>query len=336
MHTRKVGPFDVSAIGLGCMSLSHAYGTPPSRETAEQVLRGALEAGYTFFDTAAVYGLGHNESLVGEVLGPDRAKFTLASKCGLTNAAATERGIDGRPETIKGTCEGSLKRLKTDVIDLYYLHRLDRKVPIEESVGALAELVREGKIRAIGLSEVSAETLRRAHAVHPIAALQTEYSLWTRNPEVAVLDACRELGVAFVAFSPVARGFLAGGVTDVASLVEGDLRRAMPRFQGEAFQHNLKLFDGFKSLAAEAGCTPAQLCLAWLLAKDPIIVPIPGTANPEHMREDAAAEAVRLSPEVLAKAEALVNAQTVAGNRYSPALQASIDTELLPNETVAA
>ncbi|RAK60860.1 aldo/keto reductase [Phenylobacterium hankyongense] len=327
MDKRRVGEFSVSAIGLGCMSLSHAYGAPPPREQAERVLKGALDAGYTFFDTAAVYGLGHNETLVGEALKGRRGDYVLASKCGITNAAATERGIDGRPETLKATCEGSLKRLQTDVIDLYYLHRWDRSVPIEDSVGALAELVAEGKIRAIGLSEVSAPTLRRAHAVHPIAALQTEYSPWTRNPEIAVLDACRELGVAFVAFSPVGRGFLAGGVRDVAQLEPGDFRLGMPRFQGEAFAANLALFDRFADLAREAGCTPAQLCLAWLLQKDEIIVPIPGTTNPDHMAEDAAGAEVRLSADVVQRLEALVNDRTVTGPRYAPAMQASVDTE---------
>ncbi|MDB5498872.1 MAG: aldo/keto reductase, partial [Phenylobacterium sp.] len=234
MQTRKIGPFEVSALGLGCMGLSHGYGPPTPRDQAERVLLGALDAGYTFFDTAAVYGVGHNETLVGEVLGPHRDRFTLASKCGLT--VGDERQLSGDPANLKDTCERSLKRLKTDVIDLYYLHRWDRRVPVEDSVGALADLVAEGKIRAIGLSEVSAPTLRRAHAVHPITALQTEYSPWTRNPEIAVLDACRELGVAFVAFSPVGRGFLAGGVRDLAKLGEGDMRKDMPRFQGEAFE----------------------------------------------------------------------------------------------------
>ena len=332
MQTRRIGQFEVSAIGLGCMSLSHAYGAPPPRAQAEQVLLGALDAGYTFFDTAAVYGLGHNETLVGEVLSPHRNKFVLASKCGITDATGTQRGIDGRPETIKALCEVSLKRLKTDVIDLYYLHRMDRQVPIEDSVGALAELVAEGKIRAIGLSEVSATTLRKAHAVHPIAALQTEYSPWTRNPEIAVLDACRDLGVAFVAFSPVGRGFLAGGVTDAAKLEEGDFRRGMPRFQGEAFQANLALYRNFEALARDAGCTTAQLCLAWLLQKDEIIVPIPGTTNPDHMREDAAAAGVTLSDAVMARLDQLVNGDTVTGSRYAPAMQASVDTELMPTE----
>ncbi len=325
MDKRRIGPFEVSAIGLGCMSLSHAYGPPPPREQARQVLEGALDAGYTFFDTAAVYGIGHNETLVGEVLGPRRKYFVLASKCGLTNG--DKRELNGRPEILKATCEGSLKRLGTDVIDLYYLHRWDKRVPIEESVGALSELVAEGKIRTIGLSEVSADTLRRAHAVHPITAVQTEYSPWTRNPEIAVLDACRDLGVAFVAFSPVGRGFLAGGVPDPNALSDGDFRKEMPRFQGEAFAANLKLYKAFAALAAEAGCTPAQLCLAWLLAKDPIIVPIPGTTSPDHMAENAKAAEVKLSAETMAKVESLVNDKTVTGPRYAPAMQASIDTE---------
>jgi aryl-alcohol dehydrogenase-like predicted oxidoreductase len=332
MQTRKLGPFEVSAIGLGCMSLSHAYGAPPPREQAEAVLLGALDAGYTFFDTAAVYGLGHNETLVGEVLSPHRDKFVLASKCGITDATGTQRGIDGRPETIKALCDVSLKRLKTDVIDLYYLHRWDQKVPIEDSVGALADLVKAGKIKTIGLSEVSAPTLRRAHAVHPITALQTEYSPWTRNPEIAVLDACRELGVTFVAFSPVGRGFLAGGVRDAARLEEGDFRRGMPRFQGEAFAANLALLDRFEAIAADAGCTLAQLCLAWLLAKGDDIVPIPGTTSPDHMREDAAAADVVLSAETIRRVDEVVNGQTVTGSRYAAAMQASVDTEKMPGE----
>lgn len=330
MDKRKIGPFEVSAIGLGCMSLSHAYGAPPPREQAENVLLGALDEGYTFFDTAAVYGVGHNETLIGEVLSPHRSKFTLASKCGMT--VGDERRLNGDPANLKDTCERSLRRLKTDVIDLYYLHRWDKRVPIEDSVGALGDLVAEGKIRTIGLSEVSAPTLRRAHATHPITALQTEYSPWTRNPEIAVLDACRELGVAFVAFSPVGRGFLAGGVRDPSQLEEGDFRRSMPRFQGEAFEANLELFEEFEILAAEAGCTPAQLCLAWLLQKDPIIVPIPGTTNPNHMQEDAAAANVRLSKEIMRRVEELVNEETVTGPRYAPAMQASVDTERMPSE----
>ncbi|HEX4301935.1 MAG TPA: aldo/keto reductase [Rhizomicrobium sp.] len=325
MNKRRIAEFHVSAIGLGCMSLSHAYGPPPPREQAERVLLGALDAGYTFFDTAAVYGLGHNERLIGEVLKDRRSEFILASKCGMTDGE--QRDLNGTPERLKRTCDESLKRLGVETIDLYYLHRWDKRVPIEDSVGALADLVQAGKIRSIGLSEVSAPTLRKAHAVHPIAALQTEYSPWTRNPEIAVLDACRELNVAFVAFSPVGRGFLAGGVTDPAQLQPGDFRAGMPRFQGEAFEANLALLAKFTALAESVGCTPAQLCLAWLLQKDEIIVPIPGTTNPDHMFENAAAAEIELEDDVAAELEALVNAQTVTGARYAPAMQASIDTE---------
>ena len=325
MQTRKLGPFDVSAIGLGCMSLSHGYGAPPPRAQAERVLLGALDTGYSFLDTAAVYGVGHNETLIGEVLKGHRHRFTLASKCGLTNGA--NRELNGHPDVLKATCEGSLKRLQTDVIDLYYLHRWDRRVPIEDSVGALADLVAEGKIRTIGLSEVSAPTLRRAHAVHPITALQTEYSPWTRNPEVAVLAACRELGTTFVAFSPVGRGFLAGGAMDPAQFEASDMRRGMPRFLGDAFSQNLKLYGQFAELARNAGCTTAQLCLAWLLQKDDRLIPIPGTTSPDHMRENAGAADVTLSADLVARLEVLVNASTVSGARYSPAMQASIDTE---------
>ena len=327
LPTRRVGDFEVSAIGLGCMSLSAAYGPPPPREQARALLLRALEIGTTFFDTAAIYGVGHNEELVGEVLGPHRKDFTLASKCGLFATPDGKREINGRPETLKATLEESLRRLKTDVIDLYYLHRWDRRVPIEESVGALADAVREGKIRAIGLSEVGADALRRAHAVHPIAALQTEYSPWTRNPEVAVLDACAELGTAFVAFSPVARGFLADGVHDVGALAEHDLRRTMPRFTGENFAANLKLLEGWKALAREAECTPAQLCLAWLLNRAEHIVPIPGTSNVKHMEENAVAVAIELDAAMMGKVDALVNPRTVAGPRYNRAAQASVDTE---------
>ncbi len=330
MKTRKLGPFDVSEIGLGCMSLSHAYGPPPPRDQAEAVLLGALDAGCTFFDTAAVYGLGHNERLVGEVLRPHRDRIVLASKCGLSRGE--QRELNGHPDVLKATCEESLQRLGVEVIDLYYLHRWDRRVPIEDSVGALADLVAEGKIRTIGLSEVSAPTLRRAHAVHPIAALQTEYSPWTRNPEIAVLEACRELGVTFVAFSPVGRGFLAGGVKDPSVLDPSDFRVGMPRFQGDAFQRNLALLTGFEALAGEAGCTPAQLCLAWLLHKDPDLIPIPGTSSPEHMRQNMAASGIALPASLVERIDLAVNGATVTGPRYAPAMQASVDTERMPFE----
>ena len=329
MQQRKLGPFQVGAIGLGCMNLSHAYGVPPSAEQGEAVLLKALDLGVTHFDTAALYGFGANEQLLGRVLARHRSRFTLASKCGMTGVDG-KRVIDGRPETLKRTCEEALQRLQTEVIDLYYLHRWDKSVPIEDSVGALAELVREGKIRSIGLSEVSAETLRRAHAVHPVAALQTEYSLWTRNPEIAVLEACRELGVAFVAFSPVGRGFLTGALStpaDVAGFDAKDIRRAMPRFQGEHFAANLRLLGGYRALAAEAGCTPAQLALAWLLAQGEHILPIPGTTRIDHLEEDVAAADLVLPAGLIARVEALINRATVSGPRYNAATQTEIDTE---------
>ncbi len=326
MRPRRIGPFEVSAIGLGCMNLSHAYAAPPPPDVAQTLLLKALDLGVTLFDTAALYGFGANESLVGRVLSPHRSKFTLASKCGMTGVNGT-RVIDGRPDTIKRTCEESLQRLRTDVIDLYYLHRWDKKVPIEDSVGALADLVRAGKVRTIGLSEVSAATLRRAHAVHPIAALQNEYSLWSRNPEIAGLQACRELGVAFVAFSPVARGFLTGRLCDVSSLDMRDIRRGMPRFHAENFAANLKLLDGYTVLANEAGCTPSQLALAWLLAKGEHIVPIPGTTSLDHLDENLGATEVTLPLDLVARLDALINRHTVVGPRYNAATQSEIDTE---------
>jgi aryl-alcohol dehydrogenase-like predicted oxidoreductase len=331
MQQRTIGSFQVSAIGLGCMNLSHAYGAPPPAEQSERVLLAALDAGVTLFDTAALYGFGANETLVGRVLKPNRRNITLCSKGGMAGVrgddGAMRRVIDGRPEAVRANCEDSLRRLQTDVIDLYYLHRWDKKVPIEDSVGAMSDLVRAGKVRALGLSEVSAATLRKAHAVHPISAVQTEYSLWTRNPEIAVLEACRELGAAFVAFSPVARGFLCDALHDVSTLDAKDIRKAMPRFTPENYAANLKLLPPYKALAAEAGCTPAQLALAWLLHKAPHIVPIPGTTNTNHLREDIGAADVKLDAELLRRLEALINQETVAGNRYSDQSRKEVDTE---------
>ena len=332
MKTRQLGPFTVSAIGLGCMNLSHAYGAPISAEQGERVLLAALDAGVTLFDTATLYGFGANETLVGRVMKSHRHKFTLASKCGLHGVDVAGDGklvrvIDGSPATIRKSCEDSLRRLQTDVIDLYYLHRWDKKVPIEDSVGALAELVKKGHIRSIGLSEVSATTLRKAHAVHPIAAVQTEYSLWTRNPEIAVLDACRELGTAFVAFSPVARGFLCAGLTDVSTLDAKDIRRAMPRFSAENYAANLKLLPAYKSLAEEAACSPAQLAIAWLLHKAAHIIPIPGTTSLAHLHDDLGADLVGLRPELIARIEALINQKSVSGPRYAPQAASEVDTE---------
>ncbi len=327
--SRTVGPFEVSPVGLGCMSLSHAYGTPPDGATASKLLHGALDMGCNFLDTAALYGFGANETLVGNTLRDRRGEFVLASKCGMTGVAG-KRVIDGRPDTIKRTCDESLKRLQTDAIDLYYLHRWDRAVPIEDSVGALADLVRAGKIKGIGLSEVSAATLRKAHAVHPIAALQSEYSLWTRNPEIATLAACAELGTAFVAFSPVGRGFLAGGLRDLAALPEKDIRRAMPRFQGESFAANLMLLDGLAAIAREKDCTPAQLALAWVLSRGPHVVAIPGTTSLAHLKENFAARDLAVDAATLGRLDALINARTVHGRRYNAATEAEIDTESEP------
>lgn len=326
MQTRRLGEFQVSALGFGCMNLSHAYGAPPLPEVGARVLLRALESGVTLFDTAALYGFGANESLVGRVLKPQRARITLASKCGMTGVDG-KRVIDGRPATLKRTCDESLQRLQTEVIDLYYLHRWDKQVPIEDSVGALSDLVRAGKVRAIGLSEVSAPTLRRAHAVHPITALQNEYSLWTRNPELAGLQACKELGIAFVAFSPLARGFLSGKLRDVSGFDEKDIRRAMPRFQGENFAANLQLLDGLTTLARAAGCTPAQLVLAWLLARGEHVIPIPGTTSIAHLEENVAAAEIRLSNDLITQLDALINQKTVVGARYGAATQTEIDTE---------
>jgi aryl-alcohol dehydrogenase-like predicted oxidoreductase len=330
-HTRRLGPFTVSAIGLGCMNLSHAYGTPPTPEQGERVLLAALDAGVTLFDTAALYGFGANETLLGRVLKPHRSRFTLASKGGMAGVSSDDgvvrRVIDGRPEAIRRNCEDSLKRLQTDAIDLYYLHRWDKSVPIEDSAGAIADLVHAGKVRAMGLSEVSAATIRKAHAVHPVSAVQTEYSLWTRNPEIAVLQTCRELGAAFVAFSPVARGFLCDTLHDVGRLDAKDIRRTMPRFTPEHYAANLALLPPYKALAREAGCTPAQLALAWLLQRSPEIIPIPGTTRVEHLQEDLAAQSVELDRGLVARLEALINQRTVSGHRYSAQSASEVDTE---------
>jgi aryl-alcohol dehydrogenase-like predicted oxidoreductase len=336
MQQRKLGPFTVSALGLGCMNFSHGYGVMPAPEQSERVMLAALDAGVTLFDTAALYGFGANETLVGRVLKPHRGRITLASKGGLAGVTGEDgvvrRAIDGRPESLRRNCEDSLRRLQTEVIDLYYLHRWDKKVPVEDSVGALSRLVEEGKVRTIGLSEASAATVRKAHAVHPLAAVQTEYSLWTRNPEIAVLDTCQELGIAFVAFSPVARGYLCDAVHDVGGFAANDLRKTMPRFDPAHYAHNLELLPPYKELAREAGCTPAQLALAWLLHKAPHIVPIPGTSQVEHALENIAAAGVQLSPDLFARVDALINQRTVKGHRYGAQARSEVDTEEFPGE----
>jgi aryl-alcohol dehydrogenase-like predicted oxidoreductase len=326
-NKRRLGRFSINPIGLGCMSLSQAYGPQPDEAASERLLHRALDLGCDFLDTAAIYGDGHNETLVGRTLKARRSEFTLASKCGFRVTAENPRVVDGSPASVAETLDASLRRLGLDHIDLYYLHRPDPRTPIEESVGALARAVEAGKIGAIGLSEVSADQLRRAHAAHPVTALQTEYSLWTRNPEIAVLDACRELGVTFVAFSPVARGFLAGAFETPRVLGRNDIRAGMPRFQGDDFVRNQALYGPYKAIAEAAGCTPAQLALAWLLHRDPALVTIPGTHDIAHLEENMAANQIRLSPDQMAALDALVNQETVSGGRYNAAQQATVMTE---------
>jgi aryl-alcohol dehydrogenase-like predicted oxidoreductase len=293
---------------------------------SEQVLRRALDLGVTHFDTAALYGFGANEKVVGDVLSQRPDNVVIASKCGLFGRDG-KRMIDGRPESIRAVCEESLRNLRAERIDLYYLHRWDRRVPIEESVGALVALKAAGKIGAIGLSEVGAATLRRAHAVHPIAAVQSEYSLWTRNPEIAVLAECRRLGITLVAFSPLGRGFLPGTMRSPAELHEGDIRRTMPRFQPEQFERNSKLLAPLDAIAARLGCTRAQLALAWVLAQGDHVVVIPGTTKVAHLEENQKADGIRLDAETLAELDALLPPGSVAGARYPPATQAENDTE---------
>ena len=328
VQRRKIGDREVHPVGLGCMNICHAYGPPLPEEEAKALLTRSLDLGYDFLDTATIYGVGRSEQLIGEALGHRRQEYFLASKCVL-DVRDGERILDGRPEAIKAACEASLKRLKTDVIDLYYLHRPDPNVPIEDSVGALADLVAEGKIRFAGLSEMGAEDLRRAAAVHPIAAMQSEYSLWVRNPEIAVMQACEELGTALVAFSPVGRGFLADPPADPANFHETDMRiRAFPRFRPEYYSGNLPLLAEAKTMAAEAGCSVAQLAIAWTLAKGPNVLPIPGTTNLKHLEENHRAAEVTLTPEQVARLDVHFAPERAVGPRYNRAGQATVTTEM--------
>ena len=330
---RSIGPYRVSAISLGCMNLSHAYGGYPARKDAIRLLQQALDLGVTMLDTAALYGDGDNERLLGEAIMHRRGEFILASKCvlGMFNG---KRGLDGSPEAISRTLHAALERLRTDHIDIYYLHRLDARVPIEDSVGALVRAKEAGLIGAIGLSEMSAATLRRAHAVHPIAAMQSEYSPIVRNPEVAVLKACHELGTAFVAFSPLGRGLLAESIKS-DDYAPGDIRKGMARFVEPQLSENLRIVDAFEAIAAREGLTPAQLSLAWVLAQGENIVAIPGTRNVDHLRANVGAVDSLVSQSVLNEVTDLFPPNALAGPRYSAAAQAQIDTELLPNEPVA-
>lgn len=317
---------EVHPIGLGCMNLSWAYGDPPPHDEKVRLLNEALDLGYDHLDTANIYGFGKNEELLGEAVMHRRDEFLLASKTGII-VDGPRRGIDCSPGAITESLDASLKRLRTDHIDLFYMHRFDPKVPIADSVGAMARAIEAGKIGAYGVSEWSAAHIREAHEVHPMAAVQTEFSLWTRNVELGVLKTTRELGIALVAFSPVARGALGGELKDPQTLGEKDLRRSHPRFSTDNWPKNLAMIESFDALAAEAGLEPAQLALHWLLAQGDHVHAIPGTTSDDHMRENFAAAAAKVSDDVLAKAGALVNQQTVTGHRYPEVMRGTIDTE---------
>ena len=327
MKTRNIGANGPSVfpIGLGCMGMSEFYG-PANEEESVRVIHHAIDRGVTFLDTADMYGRGHNESLVGRAVGDRRDRVFLATKFGIQRGEdASFRGISGRPEYVKSACDASLQRLGVDTIDLYYQHRVDAEVPIEDTVGAMAELVEAGKVRFLGLSEAGVETIRRAHATHPIAALQTEYSLWSRDPEDELLDLTQTLAIAFVAYSPLGRGFLTGQIRSVDDLAPDDFRRSSPRFQGENFQKNLELVDAVRAVAEQKGCTPAQLALAWVLARWPHVLAIPGTRSRIRIDENAAAAVLSLSPADLEGLEAIAPKGRAAGSRYPEAAMSSLD-----------
>ncbi|RFB78517.1 aldo/keto reductase [Methylovirgula sp. 4M-Z18] len=320
MRNRVLGSsgIAVAEIGLGCMGMSEFYG-PSDEAESLATLNRAHHLGVTFYDTAETYGSGHNESLVGRFLKEHR-DVKIATKFGIVRTPGTyERRIDNSPDYIARACEGSLQRLGVETIDVYYAHRVNPAQPIEETVGAMARLVEQGKVRGLGLSEVSAATLRRAHAVHPISAVQTEYSLWTRDVEAEILPTCRELGIAFVPYSPLGRGMLTGAITSTDKLADSDFRRRSPRFQGDNFEANLRLVETVKKLAAAKGCTPGQIALAWLLAQGDDIIPIPGTRRIKYLEENVAAADVALSPNDLTDINAMLPAGAAAGARYPEA-----------------
>jgi len=322
MQTRTLGnpALKVSAIGLGCMGLSAFYTSSAASEAqAVALVQRAIDLGITFLDTADAYGPHTNERTVGKAIAGRRSRVVLATKFGLVREpGSTTPRVNGRPEYVRSACDASLERLGVDMIDLYYLHRVDPLIPIEETVGAMSGLVAQGKIRFIGLSEAAPATLRRAHKVHPIAALQSEYSLWSRDPEDAILDTVRALGIGFVAYSPLGRGFLAGRFRSIEDLAADDWRRQSPRFQGENFARNLEVLARIRELAAAKGCTPAQLALAWLLARGTDIVPIPGTTQAERLEENVAAALISLSAEELARIEEFAPRGIAQGERYQP------------------
>jgi aryl-alcohol dehydrogenase-like predicted oxidoreductase len=327
LKTRKLGPFEVASVGLGCMNLSHAYGLPPSEDVANEILEEAFNLGVNHFDSAALYGLGNNEILLSkQFLKRHRQEIILVSKGGV-GPADGKRVIDSRPTSLRRDIEGSLTRLQTDVIDLYYLHRWDKKVPIEDVIGTMADFVKEGKVRSIGMSEVSSDTLRKAHATHPISALQTEYSIWTRNPEISLLSTCKDLDISFVAFSPLGRGFFSNDSLDAPNFVEKDIRRGMPRFQGDNFLKNAPLHQALKEIATFHQCTLAQLALAWVLHQAPGITVIPGTTKIQHLRDNIAADSIQLSADTLSKIEEALVKFPVHGNRYNEVSQSEVDTE---------
>jgi aryl-alcohol dehydrogenase-like predicted oxidoreductase len=326
MEKRRLGGLEVSILGLGCMGMSEFYGGHDDAESLA-VIQRALDLGCTFLDTADMYGIGANEELVGRAIRGRRHEVVLATKFGNVrdpqNPAA--RSVNGRPEYVRAACEASLKRLGVDVIDLYYQHRVDPATPIEDTVGAMAGLVRAGKVRYLGLSEAAPATIRRAHKVHPIAALQTEYSLWSRDPEDEILPTVRELGIGFVPYSPLGRGFLTGRFKSPEDLEPGDFRRNNPRFQGENFRKNLRLVDEIHAMAKAKGCTPSQLALAWVLAQGGDIVPIPGTKHRKYLEENVGATSVRLTREELARIDRVLPPGAAAGTRYPEAAMQSLN-----------
>ena len=324
MKTRRLGQLEVSAIGLGCMSMTPIYGEPSEPEAIATVHR-AIELGVTFLDTADMYGVGRNEELVGRAIRGWRDRVVLATKFGnVRGPDGAFLGINGKPEYVRQACEASLKRLGVEVVDLYYQHRVDPNTPIEDTVGAMAELVREGKVRHLGLSEAGPQTIRRAHAVHPITALQTEYSLWSRDPEDEILRTVRELGIGFVPYSPLGRGFLTGQIKSIDDLDPDDYRRSSPRFQGENFQKNLNLVREIEAMAAQKGCTPAQLALAWVLAQGDDIVPIPGTKRRKYLEENVGALDVSLTSEDLARIDRVIPPDSATGTRYAAPQMAAL------------